>query len=108
MVTDAPEGPGWYIYATRDGETTLIQPVKVAPAAAQVVAQSFDEVLRGVQIPVTPTQLVESGSNLVRHAIQEQLREAEEAASRIKGLRQALASLGPDTVETPETGDTDV
>lgn len=102
----AIEGPGWYVYALgAERQPPLISAVKVAPAAANAIAETVETVLRGFPSPtgITATQLISSGNNLIRLAVQEQLKEAEAQASRIKGLRQALEALGgsSDTLGEP-------
>lgn len=89
----APEGPGWYIYG--QGESPLIPPTRVAPQAAQAIAEAFERVVVGVAVnaSATPTQMVGSGNHMVRQKLQQELDEAEASASRIKGLRQSLQAL---------------
>jgi hypothetical protein len=106
QLEGAPEGPGWYIYAIGDdAQRPVIPPTKVSPSAAGAVAETLATVLRGCEIPIQPQQVVGSGTHLIRQAIKQQLDEAEEAASRIKSLRAALASLGDTVEEVPKTGE---
>jgi hypothetical protein len=96
----APEGPGWYIYAgaMEDAQSKgFIAAKRIATATADDLAMSFENALQGqlVEGDVTPTQLVASGSNLIRAAIQKQLDEAEDQARKIKHLRQLLQTESP-------------
>lgn len=100
----AAEGPGWYIVAS--GDTELIPYTRVAPAAAEIIAKAFQEVVLNVTTAhVTPLQMVASGNNLIRQAVEEELRFAEAQAQRIKGLRthlQALQGSSASVEEQPE------
>lgn len=100
---DAPEGPGWYVYAS--GENPLIAPIKVAPQAADILAEAFERVVGAfpdATIHALPKQIVQSGNNLVRQKIRQELEFAEAQALRIKALRQSLQALedASGTVET--------
>jgi hypothetical protein len=94
---DAPEGPGWYIHAFSDSNV-IISPKRIATPTAETLGATFEDALKG-QLEanaVSPNQLVNSGSNLVRAAIQQKLEYAEEQARQIAGLRRLLQNETPD------------
>jgi hypothetical protein len=93
-LTDAaPEGPGWYVYAGRPG-AALIPVRRVTKAQAGTIAFAFDGVLGqlGGELPVAPHQLLESGNELIRQAIDAQLAQAEAMALKIAKLRELQAA----------------
>ena len=109
MDLEGPEGAGWYAYAAAkedDGNHRTVLPgVRIAPQGAQIVAQGFERVMAGSGPPdITPLKLVTSGNQIMRSAIHAQLQAAEEAARRVKSLRQSLQALEEVsvTVEVPQ------
>jgi len=98
---DAPEGPGWYVHAFGDGKV-IIPAKRVATPTAETLGAAFHDALKG-QLEanaVSPNQLVNSGSNLIRAAIQQKLEYAEEQARQIAGLRRLLQNETPDAPAT--------
>lgn len=91
----APNGAGWYIQATVDSENQVIQPTYIDVGAANGLAQAFGVALQSAEeLPqIMPTQLVASGNNLIKAALEEQLRFAEAQAAKIKTLRQRLGII---------------
>ena len=109
LAPDAPEGPGWYIGGAGvgvNGDNQIFIPLsRVAPATAATLGVAFDDALQGTPkshtVPnISPSQLVASGSNLIRAALQAQLDEAEEQAKKVKRLRLLLQNETPVTVST--------
>jgi hypothetical protein len=102
---DAPEGPGWYVHAFGDGKV-IIPATRIATLTAETLGAAFEDALIDQHDlnAVSPNQLVNSGSNLIRAAIQQKLEYAEEQARQIAGLRRLLQNETPEsaTVGEPE------
>ena len=96
LTDTAPEGAGWYLDFITDG-TRLGKPIYVDPDIAERMAHAFYGALEGVPNPQKPPlyQLVQSGNQLIRQALEAQLKQAENQAARIAGLRQKLALAPP-------------
>lgn len=86
----APDGPGWYAYAAREG-AVIIQPQRLEKDSLEIMKDAFGATLESQEI--APSQIIESGENLIRQAIREQLQEAEAQALRIAKLRKLAATL---------------
>jgi hypothetical protein len=71
---------------------------RIAPTTAATLGIAFGDALQGTELKISPSQLVTSGSHLIRAAIQAQLDEAEEQAKKVKRLRLLLQSETPATV----------
>lgn len=100
LSSGATKGAGWYIQATVDNTNQVIEPTFIETDAARGLAAGFVTALQSAdELPqIMPTELVNSGNNLIRAALEAQLRFAEEQAARIKHLRQRLG-----VVPTPPT-----
>jgi hypothetical protein len=94
LSPQASKGAGWYIQAATD-QSNLIPPTFIETDAATALAAAFGVALQSAdELPqIMPTQIVASGNNLIEAALKEQLRLAEEAAGRIKFLRQRLGII---------------
>lgn len=99
-LTDlAPEGPGWYIYAAREG-APLIPLRRLTREQASKIARAFDTVVgEGAEAPVAPWQLMQSGDQLIRQAIDTQLEEAEAIAKKVAKLRRLQAEAADEREE---------
>jgi hypothetical protein len=94
LTPEAANGAGWYIQGGVDG-SLVMPPLFVESEAATKLAADFQVALQTTngELPsVTPIQLVQSGNNLINEALKEQLRYAEEQASRIANLRRRLGT----------------
>lgn len=92
----AEKGAGWYIQATVDQENRVIESTYIETTAANGLANAFVTALQSTdaELPqIMPTQLVASGNNLIKAALEEQLRFAEAQAAKIKMLRQRLGII---------------
>lgn len=92
----APRGPGWYIQSTwKDGH--LPKPVSITQEGASELASAFQRALQTTdeEIPeINFPQAVAHYGGLIRKALEESLKYAEEQAAKIPLLRQKL-SLAP-------------
>ena len=96
MVLDAPDGPGWYLYAAGD-EGTLLSPIRVPSSIALNIAGLFPS-----SHDRSPAMIIEIGDELIHQALEDQLLEAETQARKVAQLRRLLASEETaDTVESP-------
>lgn len=96
LSQSAPRGAGWYVQATADDSNQFIAPTYIETDAASGLAQAFVVALQSTdgELPqYLPTTLVQSGNNLIKAALEQQLHVAEEWASKIKMLRQRLGKL---------------
>jgi hypothetical protein len=92
LSDESPEGPGWYVYATRaegvpDVPVGLIPAKRISLQQVQALATVLDACMKDKDIPVLPSQIVESGNVLIGEAIDEQIVKAEEAAERVAKLK---------------------
>jgi hypothetical protein len=95
LSSQASKGAGWYIEATVDDTNQVISPTYIETDAASGLAAGFVTALQSSdELPqIVPTQLVASGNNLIRAALENQLRFAEEHATRIPMLRKRLGQI---------------
>lgn len=97
LTTKAPEGPGWYLYAYNN-EGYLIKGISISPTAAYEASRALQEAMQSTEgeLPqIALPQIAESGSTLLREALNEALRHAEEQANKVDLLRRKLNSLPP-------------
>lgn len=103
LTNDAPEGAGWYLEASTDGQR-LMPSMSITQEAAYNLATDFYRVMQESEHELpgfTPQQLVQSGNNLIRTALEQQLHYAEEQAARIASLRKRLAHMPTIPPSTP-------
>jgi hypothetical protein len=93
LSDSAPEGPGWYIYATQtvDGKgQILLTPERVSGRQAISIAVTMQQGLTPGSTSMSPTQIVGTGNAKVVERLNEQIAQAEAAARRIGQLRRTL------------------
>lgn len=108
LSKEAPNGAGWYLGAVIDGQP-VIPPVPISSEAAHSLSGALQAALQSTdgEIPeVTFPQLVTSGERLVRAALEEQLRYAEEQAKKVALLRRKLGQAPPAIRHSPSPGET--
>lgn len=95
LSKDAPDGPGWYIYAARSDGVALLPLRRVTKEQAGRVSDAIERIFDedAQPPPVLPRQLHESGNQLIRQAIDAQLEEAETIAKRVAKLRKLRAEI---------------
>lgn len=94
-ITDqAPEGPGWYLYATGTGEDNkgqlIRKPQRISGKHAVTLALQMQQGLSLTQNEMSPSQIVQAGSQRVVQRINDQIAYAETQAKRIGQLRRIL------------------
>lgn len=92
LTKEAASGAGWYVRAAVDAQQAM-PPTFITSEAASGLAGAFLTAMQSTdgELPqVTPPQLVESGNGLIKQALEDQLRYAEEQASRVGHLRRRL------------------
>jgi hypothetical protein len=95
LTPEASNGAGWYVQGAVDGNQ-VIQPLYIEATAALKLANEFQISLQTTdgELPsVSPVQLAQSGNGLINEALTEQLRYAEDQASRISNLRRRLGQV---------------
>lgn len=97
LTDNAPEGAGWYLDFISDGGR-IGDPIPITEEDAKRLAHSFHNAMHAVPGPQEPPvfQLVDSGNQLIRQALEQQLKHAEQEAAKIAGLRKRLALQAPD------------
>lgn len=86
----APEGPGWYMIANTPEEK--LAPRRVNNEQAEEIGRAFEAVIPPGDETVTlhPFQAIKVGSQAAQACIRLELKKAEEAATRVAGLRRLL------------------
>lgn len=92
LSSDAPNGPGWYIRKWFGVTTPELQSEVTAEQAERICA-AIDFTLDTDQ---EYTNIAKSGNKLVYNALEKQLKEAEEQATRISSLRKRLSEFNVD------------
>lgn len=96
LTDTAPDGPGWYLYATAQDDEgkgqILIHPVRVSGKAAVDLALRLQHVIGTASgnDSMTPTQIIGTGNQKVIQRIKDQIAYAEKQAQRIGNLRRIL------------------
>ena len=95
LTSLAPEGPGWYIYATSaDGNAPtqcLVKPQRLSGHEAHKIAYQMQQARSKDQDgQMTLVDIVKSGNERILQSIQEQITYAEHQAKRIAQLRRTL------------------
>lgn len=95
LSDDASAGAGWYVRAQVDSNTA-VEPTAISTESAYEAARAIQEALQSTdgELPQIPLpQLVESGSKLIRTALEDQIREYEAKAALIGPLRKKLGKI---------------
>src|ERR1700756_728806 len=88
LTDEASEGAGWYISMFTD-QGYMSPPIPVSNEIAASLGITFDAALKEsrMDLPqIMPSQLVKSGDNLIRKALEDQLKHAESEAAKIAAL----------------------
>lgn len=88
LSDSAPEGPGWYIYAT-EGNNLLRKPQRIAGRNALDLAARIQSSLAPSQ-EMAPTQIIAAGNDKILQRIKDQIAYAEAQARRVGQLRRIL------------------
>lgn len=90
-LTNQPaEGPGWYLRTWHDDHAHR-EPITITNEQAERICAAIDFTINDSQS--TLTKLAQSGNKLVYNALEQQLKEAEEQATKISGLRKRLSEF---------------
>lgn len=104
LSMEAPEGPGWYVYAARHdatGKSVVMIPLwRVTKEQAQDIGDAFNRCFNGTEGHPMPSQLVESGAALIKQALDAQIEEAEKVALKLAKLRRLREAEREDDEES--------
>lgn len=98
--TDGPEGfePGWTIRGWHSEGGLLIPNYPISNDQAAIIGQAYEDVIKsltGIDNPgrTSATEIIVSGSTMIKFALEEQLQFAEEQARRVAPLRKRLEEI---------------
>lgn len=109
LSAEAENGPGWYAYAA-NSDGTSVPKVLVPDDLVRALGQAFIHALEQAgtgQCTHVINHLIDDGDVAIKVELQNQLRTAEEYATRIGMLRRRLADTTPATLETHAQGPQD-
>jgi len=91
LTPRAPKGPGWYLYTIFD-DKPVGEPVFLSETQVEQITGGIDVVVGGLGSD-NYHNIAKSGNKLVYNALEQQLKEAEEQATRISSLRKRLSEF---------------
>lgn len=95
LIVKTDANPGWYIVGQADEETII--PRRISPAAAAEIARQFEDAMpvaqEGAIGGIHPFELVALGTVAAKEEIAKNLGAAEDIATTVPKLRQALNEL---------------